>query len=69
MSYRYQVNAYAKKVIDADKEIVRQIFPESETDNIIKYWKSTGEYGYVSLDIDGDIICFKESDPYAENDF
>lgn len=47
----------AYKVIDADKEIVLQMFHEDHRQKMLNYYSGLSVYKCVSEDIDKDIIC------------
>lgn len=50
----------AYKVIDGDNNVVLQIFHEEHRQKVFDYYKE--KYGSVSMDCDGDIICFEEAE-------
>lgn len=54
-----KIDIDAKKVIDADKQIVLQMFNAKGTEKILEYYKSTGKWEDVGIDRDGDIILWK----------
>jgi len=49
-----------KKVIDADIGSCLEEFHESETQEKIEYYESLGLWDDIGVDVDGDIILWKE---------
>lgn len=49
-----------KWVIDGDELVKIESFDSDNTENVISYYLSLGKYEDVSVDINGDIICFQD---------
>ena len=55
-----KANTEIKSVIDADNNRIIRSFTKEQTDEVFKHYKSLGKWDDVSIDIDGDIILWKE---------
>lgn len=49
-----------KKVIDADNEKVLEMFNEKDTSKVLSKYQTDGRWEDVGVDIDGDIILWKD---------
>lgn len=49
-----------KKIIDGDNMKVLKYFDAEDTDSIVEHYKNVGKWDDVSVDIDGDVILYKE---------
>lgn len=56
----------AYKVIDGDKMTLLRIFHDDRRQEMLTYYSGLGKYGEVVEDIDGDIICFEDTE---DNDY
>lgn len=49
-----------RKVIDGDTMKCLEMFEENQTKQILEKYKALGKWDDISVDIDGDIVLYKE---------